>query len=40
MLFYPENQTSIWTEYMIKSNQTLSSIAYEVYGNHDEWKNK
>ena len=29
---------SIWTEYMIKPGQTLSLIAYEEYGNPNEWR--
>ena len=29
---------SVWTEYMIKPGQTLSLIAYEEYGNPNEWR--
>lgn len=29
---------STWTEYMIKPGQTLSLIAYEEYGNPNEWR--
>lgn len=29
---------SVWTEYMIKPGQTLSLIAYEEFGNPNEWR--
>ena len=37
-IFYSENLDTQWVEYKIKPGQTLSLIAYELFGNPNEWR--